>query len=235
MMKIKTFGLLMIILLSGCSSLQFNQNQTHTIIDWVDFVKLNGNMYTSDWGIVLKHENDVAEEVGEVSFTVDEVVTDPGYRTKDGDAAFLDIGTKLYRVKGFGTDELIAVADDTRVNGYKLYIQDQFRSSMINRYDEIPKDKVNSIGLYCDNESKPYKTLTGKDINKFIKLLDDGVYSPNYSPNMNNGDPLYYLMVFYTDDPIGNSFSIADDSQNVYFYPDSTRIVDSEIRDWIEQ
>lgn len=66
---------------------------------------------------------------------------------------------------------------------------------MINRYDEIPKDKVNSIGLYCDNESKPYKTLTGKDINKFIKLLDDGVYSPNYSPNMNNGDPLYYLML----------------------------------------
>lgn len=235
-MKRRTLGLFIIIIfLSGCSSLPFNQNQTHTIIDWVDFVKLNGNMYTSDWGIVLKNQEDVAEEVAQVNFKVSGVVTNPSYQSKDGDAAFLDIGTKLYRVNGFGTDEIIAVADSTRVNGYNLYIEDQFRSSINTWYDKIPKDKVNSIGLYRDNAMDPFKTLTGKDMTQFIKLLDEGGDVINYSPYTQNGDPKYYYMVFYTDDPIGYSFPLTDDSQNVFFHPNNTRIVDQEIRDWLDK
>ena len=95
-------AVIVVMLLGGCSRFNPDSFGQSSTIDWVDFVKLHGKSYTGTFQSVIGDAAAVTPQVvGEVSFKVAEVVTNPSYRTKDGDAAFLDIGTKLYRVDGF--------------------------------------------------------------------------------------------------------------------------------------
>lgn len=223
--------MLFIVLMSGCS----NSIHGNSMIDWADFVKLNGNSYTGLTGRVIKDQNDITGKVvGVVKFKVADVVKNPKYRTKEGDAAFLEIGTNLYEVKGFQPNELIAAWDETVIGGYRLYAEDEFAKTMIHNYNDVPKDKVNHISLYSDNEVKPYKTLYNQDKEKFIQLLETGIDSHDYKQPYREGFPIYYTMVFYTDEPIANAFFIADDGKVIYFQHWRTKIVHENIRKLLE-
>lgn len=227
-----------VLFLSGCSNIN-NNNVNNPIkgnaaIDWVDFVKLNGDTYTGLHESVLKNPRDVTNDVvGEVEFKVGDVVTNGNYKTKAGDAAFLEIGTKLYRVTGFETDELIAAQDDRRIGGYRLYAAEGYAKKRGLHYKDMPKDKVERIELYRSNETTAFNTLLNDEKDQFIQLLENGENKQSYTPQNQDGDPIYYNMVFYTDGPIAYAFSLADDGINVFFHPWSTRIVDDEIRKWI--
>jgi hypothetical protein len=70
-------------------------------IDWVNFIQVGSTQYvagpespnvlqTSDLGPVYAH----------VKFKVSGNVCDPSYRLKDGDAAFLEVGSPIYQVNG---------------------------------------------------------------------------------------------------------------------------------------
>lgn len=223
--------LMLFVLLCGCSSMRTNPFKGHAVIDWVDFVNLNGNSYSGLGEGVLKNPGDVTEVVvGEVQFKVADVVTNPDYRTQDGDAAFLDKGTKLYRVKGFDDEQLIAAKDEQRIGGYRLYAKGDFIKTIRHPYKDVPKDKVERVELYAFDKVDPYKTLVNNDMKRFIQLLDSGKDTQNYTPQNKEGDPTYYWMVFYINEPIAYAFSLADDRVNVFFSPWNTRIVDREIR-----
>jgi hypothetical protein len=203
----------------------------NAIIDWVDFVMLDGRSYNGLYDGVIVNPEDITEQVaGKTKFKLSDVVSNPGYRTKDGDAAFLPIGTKLYRVKGFEADELIAARDEKRIGGYRLYAENEFYKTVQRHYEELPKDKTERIELYRIQEFEPYKTLLAADMDRFIQLLDTGKDTDNYTPPNREKDPDYYRMVFYTDEPIAHSFTIADDGTNVFFSPWTTRIVDPAVR-----
>ncbi|MBD3919422.1 hypothetical protein H8B09_11720 [Paenibacillus sp. PR3] len=223
--------LVVVALLGGCSNRTGNPTKGNSVIDWVDFVKLNGTSYTGLFESVIKDPNDVTKEVvGEVSFKVADVVTNPSYKTKSGDAAFLEIGTKLYRVKGFETNEMIAAEDVTRIGGFRLYASDEFAITMKYKYKDVPKDKVARVELYLYGETKPFKTLNNSEAEQFIMLLENGKDNQNYSSPNNGSDPTYYSMVFYTDEPLAYAFTLVDDGTHVFFTPRDTRIVDDEIR-----
>jgi len=217
----------------GISGTAGNPIKGNAIIDWVDFVKFNGHSYTGLWEAVLQNPGDVAEEVaGKVKFKVGDVVTNPGYRTKDGDAAFLEIGTELLRVRGFAEDELLAVRDETLIGGYRLYAEDGFAKTLRMNYADIPKAQVTKIELYHDSNIDPYRTLAGTDRERFIALLDGGRDTRDYNPANQHGDPEYRRMVFYVSGgPFAYSFMIADDGVNVFFSPWETRLVDAEVRE----
>ncbi|MDQ0193988.1 hypothetical protein [Paenibacillus wynnii] len=88
-------------------------------------------------------------------------------------------------------------------------------------------------GSYPDYRTKdvnPYRTLVDGEKKRFIHLLESGKNTQNYTPQNKEGDPEYYRIVFYTDEPIAYTFTIADDGINVFFSPWDTRIVDIEIR-----
>ncbi|MNZ72731.1 hypothetical protein D3C78_911180 [compost metagenome] len=184
---------------------------------------------------MLQNPDDVTDEiVGEVKFKVGDVVTNPDYKTKAGDAAFLEIGTKLYRVTGFESNELIAAKDENRIGGYRLYAGDEYAKNMRLHYKDVPKDQVERIELYHSNETTPFNTLVNDDKDRYIHILDSGRNTPNYNPQNKDGDPTYYTMAFYTDGPLGYAYTIADDGVNVFFFPWDTRIVDDEIRKWLK-
>jgi hypothetical protein len=81
------------------------------VIDWVNFIHFNGITYLTSPtkpGRSVK-ESDLGPVFATVRFKLEGNVQDPNYQSKDGDAAFLDVGTKIYSMKGYSpTFRLIA-------------------------------------------------------------------------------------------------------------------------------
>lgn len=218
--------IVVILLLSGC-----NEEYTNVEIEWVDFVKLNENSYTSLDQNVITNPKDVTDQVvGEVKFKVAGVIRDTNYKSKSGDAAFLDIGTKLYRVRGFEPHEIIAAKDKRKIGGYRLYVDDDYAEKIPRHYKDVPKDRIKRIEIYHWNKTQPFITLNGTKKERFINLLENGKDVEDYRPQNQNGDPKYYQMVLYTDQPLGHTFALFDDGFHVYFNPWYTRIVNDHIR-----
>lgn len=94
----------------GCRNVQ---------IDWVDFVQVGSTQYVAG----LDPQTTVAEAelgpvVAHVKFKLDGNVCDPGYRPKDGDAAFLDPGTPVFAVTGHPASRLLAARRNGRLVAY---------------------------------------------------------------------------------------------------------------------
>ncbi|GIP39415.1 hypothetical protein J31TS4_26950 [Paenibacillus sp. J31TS4] len=226
----------LVFLLSGCSFLPVRPTQGQAIIDWVDFVKLNGHTYTSVWNRALADPKLVGEEAGHVNFKVADVVTDPYYRTQDGDAAFLGIGTKLYRVEGFSKEELLAAPDPNQPQGYRLYATEGAVQRASSIFDDLTANRISRIELYADYwRTPPFRTLVQAEKDAFFRLLASGLDSPGYSPFTQSGDPAYTQMVLYTGEPLAYTFSLADDGRHVFFHPQETRLVDNAIRAYLQQ
>ena len=102
-------------LLAACSLSSSSISCANTQIDWVNFIEVGSTQYvagmsspapalqTSDLGPVYAH----------VKFRVSDHVCDPHYRPRDGDAAFLEIGTSIYQVQGHSPTTALAA----RFNG----------------------------------------------------------------------------------------------------------------------
>lgn len=68
-------------------------------IDWIDVVKLNDTTYKASHPRQEVSIAEIGEEIGAIYFTMSGQVKNPHYRIKNGDAAFLPVGTKLYSIK----------------------------------------------------------------------------------------------------------------------------------------
>lgn len=234
-MRIKRLLLVMLMLaiamLSGCAHNPFTGQAT---IDWIDFVKINGKTYTGFRENVLKNPADVIDEVvREVKFNV-ENVSNPKYRTKNGDASYLEKGAKLYRVKGVKEKDLIAAKDVKSIGGYRLYAGENYKFARGLQYGEVDKKKVVEVRLYRQNSLKPDNTLTGSEMDRFMQLLGSGTDQARFTPQLKEGYPVTYKMVFYTDGPIGHAFDLFDDGTHVYLEHEQTRLFDQEIRSFLE-
>lgn len=219
---------------SGCSQV-INPIKGGAVLDWVDFIKLNGISYRGLYSNVLKDPDDVTDQiVGEVQFKVADVVSNPKYKTKDGDAAFLAKGTKLYQVEGFRPEEVIAAEDESQIGGYRLYAGEEFFQTFGHHYKDVPKDRVEQIQLYVQGEIRPFRILMDEEVSQFISILENGEDKSDFTPDRTNGDPIYYKMVFFTDGPLGYAYNLNDDGKNVFFSPWYTRVVDDEIRKFLE-
>lgn len=88
-----------------------------SLIDWEDCVKINNTMYVGDFNMTTIEGDLVGKKIGEVKFTANRNVGNPNYRFRNGDAAYLTVGTEIYSITS--NNNAIAV----KVNGkYFLYI-----------------------------------------------------------------------------------------------------------------
>jgi hypothetical protein len=94
----------------GCAKAQGT-----AVIEWVNFVKLDGITYIGaehDAGRPLT-DDDLRSKIGEVLCTVSETVSDPSYEIVDGDSGFLPAGTPLLEIQGYDPSfRLAAVTGD---------------------------------------------------------------------------------------------------------------------------
>lgn len=218
---------------TACSDLSsLTGSKEDVIIDWVDFVKYKDQEYNAAYELVISNETFVEKKpIGKISFKVANVITDPGYETKNGDAAFLNKGTQIYAIKGISSEELIAVKSEDATNGYRLYLSREHRKSYAAFFDEMDANKITSIEIIRDENIITQLEDTRK--NTFIALLKGGLNMENFVPDLTKGEPDTYHFVMYTADAISYQFDLYDDHKQFYFNPNETRILDEAVREFV--
>ncbi len=100
----------------ACQVFAGSQPPCTVMIDWVNFVQVGATQYVAgpESPTVLK-ETDLGPIYAKVKFKVSGNVCDPNYHLKDGDAAFLDVGTPIYQVKGHAPGEQLAARFNDRI------------------------------------------------------------------------------------------------------------------------
>ena len=111
-----TFVALAIVGLTACSLQPCPQ------IDWIDFVQVGQTQFVAGTGNPPAiQESDLGPVILKVKFKVEGNVCDPHYKTKDGDAAFLDVGTPVYQVNGHPPSELVAARRDGSIVAFQAF------------------------------------------------------------------------------------------------------------------
>ncbi|GGA48081.1 hypothetical protein [Psychrobacillus lasiicapitis] len=223
MKKIGLF-LLCIMLLVACGS--------QTIIEWVDFVKINGKQYDAVYTAVISDSVNIGEKVGEVKFRVADNVSNPSYRIKEGDAAYWEKGTEIYSVKD--RERLIAIPDASEINGYRIYKTDE--NNLNYHYKDIALETINKVEIYeGDYEQQLAHTIVNEqEVAEIIAILNDGETNPSFNPNTAYGDPTRFQVVLYSEEPIAYNFSIYFDGNVWFWHPWDTSIISDEIEGYIK-
>ena len=89
------------------------------IIEWVDFFKYRGVTYTNSYDLGRKIDpNEVGSVYARVRCHLADQVTDPSYKSRSGDAAYLPVGKKMRRVKGHPPTQVLATFWQGRWSAY---------------------------------------------------------------------------------------------------------------------
>jgi hypothetical protein len=222
-----------VLLLAGCTR-DWNPLR-HTIIDWVDFVKVDGNTYEHLYGTVLADANAISEQVvSEVRFKLDENVTNPNYKSKDGDAAFLEEGTKLYAIKGLTTDHYLAAADTDAINGYKIYFSPNNGERKTWHFKDLIQADVMKIEVYegyaGNNLIHSYK---GVDVQEILSLLNSSEEKEDYQSRTLEGDASAYRVVIYDHSPVAQMHYIYKDDHSYFWHPWGTNVLDEKVGEYL--
>lgn len=111
---------LVVLLVAGCQWPGSAPGCTNVQIDWVDFIQVGSTQYVVGPGTqTFLQEGDLGPVVAHVKFKVSGNVCDPGYRPRDGDAAFLDPGTPIYQVTGRPAGTMLAARHDGHIWAYE--------------------------------------------------------------------------------------------------------------------
>lgn len=217
---------LLSVLLASCVGVT-----TQVEIDWVDFVKFNDVSYVGSYSKELTSEQYLGEVVSVVQFKVADNVTDSNYKTKNGDAAFHEKGTKIYEVKG--VEDMYAVKDDGKVSGYQIY-----EESMKNEFENVEQTAITKIEIHQwlpDGSYKLQKELKEQaELTAFLALLNTSVENIEFEPKSNDKDPDYYELLFYNAGPIVNKYSLHYDGETYYWYPFEVAILDSQVGEYLQ-
>lgn len=90
-------------------------------IMWVDCVQINDKKYYSDHSAKIPVEySSIDKKIGKVKFNVYNMVSNPNYRFRNGDATFLDVGTEIYSLHSETNDIAVKVGDQYFLYKLKL-------------------------------------------------------------------------------------------------------------------
>jgi hypothetical protein len=129
----------------------------NAMIDWVPFVVVDDVHFQSTYPEVTVDEPALGEVVSTVRCKIADHVGNPEYVIRDGDAAFLPVGTELREVIGYRTDFRLAAHEDGKWRVYESYHRDDIRTGE----DMLDlRDKVTAIHLV--------EGYYGRDIEKTI-------------------------------------------------------------------
>jgi hypothetical protein len=191
----------LVFFISGCSN-QVSQVPRHeAIIDWIDFLVIDGitdQAFHSRLGRELI-EDDLGDSYSIVKFNVSQNVFETGYTIKDGDAAFLKEGTIIYKVNGYSPKFRLAAKRDNEIVLFEVDTNPDAKTGT--DYLDIGR-KVKYIGINSeeDGTTELARIQNSSDVEKIVNLLLSSPIKKNDS-NKNNGiEGTRYFLAFYLED-----------------------------------
>lgn len=166
-------------------------------ISWVNFINLDGNSYLGErykGGRELVDE-DLGPGLARVRFKVADKVCDSSYKSKHGDAAFLEPGTPIYTVKGYNPAFLLAARLDGRLIKYVV----DSSPSASNGADLLDiGGKVTYIGINSETDGTT-ELASIKDHEKIEGLVGMVLDAPVDQERRDRDGPRYFI-AFHLDD-----------------------------------
>lgn len=196
-MKVKIISLLILILSLTLTSCSFpGLKNTGVMIDWVDFIVLNDINYIrntdGDYELI---EDGIDGIIGEVKFNVSENIKDTEYKVKNGDAAYLPKGTKVYKLKGYKPEFRIAVSIEGE---WRIYEADSNPNA--NKGEDLLdiREKVLYIGINSETDGMTeLGAIKDKvDIDKMVNI----VLNAEVNQSSQNHDGQRYFISFHLQD-----------------------------------
>lgn len=189
--RIFSISLIFIFILASCA---------HTHIDWVDFIQYDYIKYVRNYENEMEGtpltEDDLDKEYFTVKRKLSGVVNNPGYISKSGDAAYLDVGTQIYTIKGYDPDFRVAAFHDGQIILYEAYT-----NKWAEKGSELLdiKDRVESISVIEDKD-EGHEKLTDIDDDSTVRRLVDMIVEAPVDDSENIGDEQYYFLTFHLND-----------------------------------
>lgn len=158
-----------IFIMAGCSNGQPLQGigqsqQAQSVIDWVDIIRWNDTDYVNNHEVnQLNEEWPMGDELGKVSFKMDGHAG-ANYQMKNGDASYLEIGTKLYEMEGY--DPAFRILADGKV--YEVFQPEN--AEKIGDFLDIG-GKVEKIVLQSSYDLSIVGEFSEESIDEFIDEL----------------------------------------------------------------
>lgn len=160
-------------------------------IDWVDFIQLNGNHYLSTKHVLEK--SSVGPEIAKIRFQVADNVLDPHYEAKNGDAAFLEAGTSVYKVNGYKENFRIAIIHEDKLRIYEAY--DSHTGHIASDYLDL-ENKVDSILIKDSEDNHIIKQITSKET---IDKIAASIMSSPIRRDVHSDGERYFVTLHFKD------------------------------------
>ena len=175
--------------------------QPHTI-SWVPMVKFGEVHYLRQWDLVgkLTHKEaqdltaeDLGPEIYRVAFRGDGYAG-PWYRYQDGDATFLNPGTRVYEVKGYSQEFRLATLKQGRVTLYEADTNPHAKTGG----DLLDiGGKVTAIDILNDDEMTVLGTMV--DETTIERFVDSVLEAPVDQRSRDHDGPRYFLGIRLAD------------------------------------
>jgi hypothetical protein len=202
------------------------------VIDWVDFIQFDGKHYVAADFAVISDKRKIGGKVGEVEFKVADNINSTNYKVKNGDAAFWEQGTELFKVKDM--PDFLAVPDNLEVNGYRLYLAEQGEPDFPHHFKDVNLEKVKAIEIYSgEQEPQLLNRLTQKEKEEFKAMLMQDSAPEVSQRETNPQDPEIYQMIFYTDAPFAHAFYLYKEGGQWLWYPWDKKFLPEAIENYI--
>jgi hypothetical protein len=174
---------IILVLPLGCTS-----GPPIAFIEWVDFIKLNNITYIRVHQDVPVNKDDVSP-YSEVNFRVAGNIENPNYKTKNGDAAFLEAGTPVYSLRGYApTFRLVAEKSQG------LYVYEADTNPQARKGSDLNDigGKVEYIGINSRTDAKT-ELASIKDQAQVTELVDMVLEAPVNQNFSKTGSEQYFL------------------------------------------
>lgn len=108
---------------TGCPATEEYPDGRVVMVDYVPFLQLGGRQFVSEmWGKHTSGRADLGEQVASVTCTISKLTEDGDKRViggfRDGNSAYLPVGTAIFSVTGYRSDCRVAVIEEGKVRAY---------------------------------------------------------------------------------------------------------------------
>ncbi|MGD6875174.1 hypothetical protein [Bacillus infantis] len=201
---LKKFGListLLVFVLSACSTIGSNASDCppNAVIEWVDVLMVNEIKYEGgDEGLSEGEAPEKGKKIGEVTYTLADNAC-LGHKLKNGDAAFLPVGTEIYEIAGYRSDFRVLA-------GNQVYqVSENNKAKILSDLLDI-KGKVAKMSLESDYDGSHISDFTEQETTEFIgDFLSLEYVGFNKVFKKIKGDRRVFLRIHLKD---GSSFGI---------------------------